>query len=74
MTQSGDSIVVINTVACAALTTQTESKCLLVEQQQMCSLSDGVDYRSVWKAAWRERERALRDVSSTVPCESIRPP
>ena len=38
--QSENSIVVINIVACAALTMQTERKCLMVEEKQMRSLSD----------------------------------
>jgi hypothetical protein len=38
--QSENSIVVINIVACTAFTMQTECKCVVVEEQQMRSLSD----------------------------------
>ena len=38
--QSENSIIVNNIVACAVLTMQTEHKCLVVEDQQMRSLSD----------------------------------
>ena len=52
--QIGNNIVVINIVTCAALTMQTERMCLVVKQQKMRSLSDGV---------WREGDE--RDDSSS---------
>ena len=38
--QSENSIIVINIDACAALTMQTERKCVMVEEHQMYSVSD----------------------------------